>query len=275
MQGRAILLDRSEAQTLHEMNRRRHNARVLPFLSKMANTATTGTPNLHAAKLAADALAAKSLTDSYQECWGHFSARIVLLRSDTEQLEADIKEIEKCLDVSHIGLRQESYNVIDAWNGSLPGHAFYDVRQVPIRGFNVAGMSPLHTTWTGTKYNQSNKMPARSSPLFIASTNGVTPYKHQLHVQDVGHTGMFGPTGNGKSTFFGFHAVSQLRYAETRIYMFDRMRTQYVLCKAVGGKHYDFGRDKSLTLCPLQYLETASDRAWAANYIELLCIKTA
>lgn len=99
----------------------------------------------------------------------------------------------------------------------------------------------------------------------------MTPYRHNVHVQDVGHTAVFGPTGNGKSTIFGLHAVSVLRYPGAQVVMFDRNRTQYVLCRALGGKFHDFGADSSLQLCPLKHLDSPADLAWAGNYIELLC----
>jgi type IV secretion/conjugal transfer VirB4 family ATPase len=275
---RAIFVDRPAAATLHENNRKRHKARETGFLTKLRGKGQMpigAVINQNAVKLTRDAEDALSLTDSAQESWGMFSARVILMRDNAESIKEDVKMIAEALQPCHIGCRRETINAVDAWNGSLPGHAFYDVRQVPIRGFNIASLMPLRSTWTGLTYNPSNKMPQRSSPLLVATTHGYVPYRHHMHVQDVGHTAVFGPTGQGKTTLFGLNIASQLRFPNTRVFIFDRMRTQYVFSKAVGGNYYDFGRDRSLTLCPLQYLDTGGDRAWAANYIELLCANNA
>ena len=270
LHGRSILLDRPEAQALHEANRKRHSSKVVSFLAKVTKQINPSV-DPRALQLASDAVLAKSVADDPNECSGLFSARIVLLRDSEEQADADVRTIQQCLEPVHLPVRDETYNVNDAWAGSLPGHAFFDIRQVPLRGFNIASMTPLHSVWRGETFHPSPKMPKHSSPLMIATTTGMTPVRHHLHVQDVGHTAVFGPTGNGKSTLFGAYAVSLQRYQGARIYMFDRMRTQYVLCKALNGTFYDFVRDPTLTLCPLQHLDTEADIGWASNYIEILC----
>ncbi|MCU1329720.1 MAG: CagE, TrbE, VirB component of type transporter system, conserved region [Bryobacterales bacterium] len=270
LHGRSVLLDRSEAAEMHEFNRRRHGARVTPFISKVLKT-QSGNINERAAQLAADANIARSLTDDRSESWAHYSARVILVRDTEQEVEEAVKIVQACAEEGHLKARVETFNVNDALFGSFPGHAFFDVRQVPIRAFNIAGMSPLHSTWRGHHYHPSAKMPSRSSPLLVATAEGMTPYRHHLHIQDVGHTVVFGPTGNGKTTAYGLHAVSLLRYPKAQVVMFDRNRTQYVLCKAVGGKFYDFCADKSLQLCPLQVLDTPADLAWATNYVGGLC----
>ena len=250
LHGRAILLDRTEAAELHEYNKRRHNSKVTPFLAKVFKI-ESGHINQRAAELAADANVAASMTEDLGQSWGHYSARVILIRDTEEEITEAIDAVRSCAEQSHLKIRVETLNVNDAWCGSLPGHAFFDIRQVPLRAFNIAGMSPLQATWTGYQHHPSPKMPPESSPLLVATGEGMTPYRHHLHVQDVGHTAVFGPTGNGKTTIFGLHAVSLLRYPAAQVVMFDRNRTQYVLCRALGGRYYDFG-DKSLELCPLQ-----------------------
>ena len=210
------------------------------------------------------------MTEDLGQSWGHYSARVILIRDTEEEITEAIDAIRSCAEAAHLKIRVETLNVNDAWCGSLPGHAFFDLRQVPLRAFNIAGMSPLQATWTGYQHHPSPKMPPESSPLIVATGEGMTPYRHHLHVQDVGHTAVFGPTGNGKTTIFGLHAVSLLRYPAAQVVMFDRNRTQYVLCRALGGRYYDFG-DKSLELCPLKHLDSPAELAWAGNYIELLC----
>jgi type IV secretion system protein VirB4 len=99
-------------------------------------------------------------------------------------------------------------------------------------------------------------------------TQGATPFRLNLHVRDIGHTLMFGPTGAGKSTHLAMIAAQLRRYRNMAIYVFDKGLSMYPLAKAVGGKHFMIAGDSdSLAFCPLQFLETKSDRAWALEWL--------
>lgn len=271
LNGRTILLSRAEAAKLYASVRRGHEAKKKSFFDRIMHGDNARVVNKRAAALADEAETATSLSDDRTESFGHFSARVVLVRDTEEEMDEAIKAVRSCAEESHLKVRVETFNANECWCASLPGHFAFDIRQVPIRALNVAGMSPLHSAWLGHQYNPSPKMPPRSSPLLVATAVGKTQYRHNLHVQDVGHTAVFGPTGAGKTILLGLHALSLLRYPGAQVAMFDRGRTQYVLCKALGGKFYDFGANTSLQLCPLQVLETPGDLAWASNYIETLC----
>jgi type IV secretion system protein VirB4 len=55
------------------------------------------------------------------------------------------------------------------------------------------------------------------------------------------------------------------------VFAFDKGMSMYALAKASGGQHYIVaGDDEPLAFCPLQYLETPGDRAWAAEWIDTL-----
>src|SRR5208283_5149209 len=98
--------------------------------------------------------------------------------------------------------------------------------------------------------------PKKSPPLFYAATNGTTPFRCNLHVGDVGHTILFGPTGAGKSVSLSHIANSALRYKDSQVYMFDKGYSQYVLTHAVGGRFYDIlGDNDELAFCPLSELD--------------------
>ena len=66
--------------------------------------------------------------------------------------------------------------------------------------------------------------------------------------------------------------VAQLRrYQDMSIFFFDKGHSIYPLAMATGGDHYTVGGDgDELAFCPLQYLDTKSDRAWAAEWIETI-----
>ncbi len=99
-------------------------------------------------------------------------------------------------------------------------------------------------------------------------TQGSTPFRLNLHVGDIGHTFMFGPTGAGKSTHLGLIAAQLRRYQGMSIYCFDKGMSMFPLTRAVGGNHFTVAADDdALAFCPLQFLETKADRAWALEWI--------
>ncbi|MCS6730613.1 conjugal transfer protein TrbE, partial [Proteus mirabilis] len=98
------------------------------------------------------------------------------------------------------------------------------------------------------------------------------------HVRDLGHTFMFGPTGAGKSTHLAIIAAQLRRYAGMSIYAFDKGMSMFPLAaginsatKGKSGLHFTIGADdEKLAFCPLQFLETKSDRAWAMEWIDTI-----
>ena len=93
----------------------------------------------------------------------------------------------------------ESVNAVEAWLGSLPGHVYANVRQPPLSTLNLAHMIPLSAVWAGPERDEHLGGP----PLLFAKTEGATPFRLSLHVGDVGHTLVIGPTGAGKSVLLG------------------------------------------------------------------------
>ena len=104
----------------------------------------------------------------------------------------------------------ETVNAVEAWLGSLPGHVYANVRQPPISTLNLAHMMPLSAVWAGRR-GTSISGPRR---CFFAKTEGSTPFRFSLHVGDVGHTLMVGPTGAGKSVLLALMALQFRRYPE-------------------------------------------------------------
>lgn len=92
---------------------------------------------------------------------------------------------------------------------------------------------------------------------------GATPFRLNLHVDDVGHTLIIGPTGSGKSVLLNTIAVQFLRYQNARIFAFDKGNSMWAVSQACGGVHYDIGGDTGtatdLRFAPLQYIDTDSD----------------
>jgi hypothetical protein len=127
------------------------------------------------------------------------------------------------------GSRIETINTLEAYLGSLPGHGVENVRRPLINTMNLADLLPTSTIWTGSASAPCPMYPPLSPALMHCVTHGATPFRLNLHVRDLGHTFMFGPTGAGKSTHLGIIAAQLRRYAGMSIYAFDKGMSMYPL----------------------------------------------
>jgi len=93
-----------------------------------------------------------------------------------------------------------------------------------------------------------------------------------LHVDDVGHTLMMGPTGAGKSTHLELIEQAFLRYPRAKVRKFEKGYSSFVLCHALRGTYLDIGSEhgSEINLCPLGNVDKPAERAWAEDYIETL-----
>jgi type IV secretion system protein VirB4 len=139
---------------------------------------------------------------------------------------------------------------------------------------NLADLMPLNSVWSGSPVAPCPFYPPESPPLMQVAS-GSTPFRLNLHVDDVGHTLVFGPTGSGKSTLLALITAQFRRYDGAQIFAFDKGNSLYPLTVAAGGDHYEIGGDAEegsapLAFCPLAELSTDGDRAWASEWIEML-----
>src|SRR5260364_294586 len=119
--------------------------------------------------------------------------------------------------------------------GTLPGHGYENVRRPILHTLNLAHLLPTTAVLPGLASNPCPFYPPNSPPLLLAKTSGHTPFRFNLHADDVGHTLMMGPTGAGKSTHLALIEASFLRYPRARICKFDKGYSSFALCHALGG----------------------------------------
>ena len=145
-------------------------------------------------------------------------------------------------------LRQ--YRFAEAFLGSQPGNRYANIREPLINTRSLADLIPLNTVWAGSAVCPCPFYPAGSPPLMQVAS-GSTPFRLNLHSDDVGHTLIFGPTGSGKSTLLALIAAQFRRYQGAQVFAFDKGRSMLPLTLAIGGDHYDVGAGEGLTFCPL------------------------
>ena len=212
---------------------------------------------------AADADAALQELGSDASAFGYVTTTVVLRDSDANVVEDMRKAAERAIQGRGFVTISESFNAVEAWLSSLPGHAYANVRQPPLSTRNLAHVMPLSAVWAGPERNTHLDGP----PLIVTLTAGATPFRLVTHVGDVGHTLIVGPTGAGKSVLIATLIMQFRRYARSRIYVFDKKRSVRATILGLGGEHYDLGNDTDIAFQPLARIDEERERAWAAEWI--------
>jgi type IV secretion system protein VirB4 len=268
--SRYIFMDQHESVAHLDKFRKKWRQKVRGFFDQVFNTGS-GVVDQDALSMVSDAEAAIAEVNSGLVAVGYYTSVVVLMDEDRDRLEHSSRQVEKAINALGFNARVETINTLDAYLGSLPGHGVENVRRPLINTLNLADLIPTSTIWTGSASAPCPLYPPLSPALMHCVTQGATPFRLNLHVRDVGHTFVFGPTGAGKSTHLALIAAQLRRYKGMSIYAFDKGMSLYPLTKAVGGLHFTVAADDdALAFCPLQFLETKGDRAWAMEWIDTI-----
>jgi type IV secretion/conjugal transfer VirB4 family ATPase len=201
-----------------------------------------------------------------------FTQVAIVTEPDRARADHVAGEILKALNDAGFPGRVETVNAVDAYLGSLPGHGYPNLRRPLVSTRNVADLLPLTSVWPGLATNPSPFFPLNSPPLLWAATAGSTPFRVNLHDSDVGHTLVLGKTGSGKSVLLGMLAAQFRRYPGAQVFAFDVGYSMWALAHGCGARHYDLaaGRVDVLRFQPLARIDDASERAWAAEWLETI-----
>src|SRR2546425_934441 len=200
-----------------------------------------------------------------------FSTQVALvMEPDPSRADFVAGEILKALNEAGFPGRIETVNALEAYLGSLPGHGYPNLRRPLLSTRNLADLLPVTSIWPGLATNPSPFFPPNSRPLLWAATGGNTPFRLNLHDSDVGHTLILGKTGSGKSVLLALIAAQFRRYPNAQVFAFDVGYSMWTLAQAAGARHYDLaaGRVDALRFQPLARIDDASERAWAAEWLE-------
>lgn len=194
---------------------------------------------------------------------GFATLTITIAEEDEVKANDAVRQVQQIADGLGFVTQVESVNAIEAWLGSLPGHAYADVRRPIVLTPNLAHLLPTSAVWAGPVKNHHLDAEA----LMLTATEGATPFRLDLHVGDVGHTMVAGPTGAGKSVLLAMLAAQWLRYRNAQVYLFDKGRSCRAMVLGMGGDFFDLGEEGALGLQPLEALGSAEERAWALDWL--------
>ena len=212
---------------------------------------------------AADADAALQELGDDLVAFGYVTATVTVADEDAHAAEEKIRAVERAIHARGFTCIRESVNAVEAWLGSLPGHVYANVRQPIVHTLNLAHLCPLSAVWAGPERCDHLDGP----PLLIAKTKGATPFRLSLHVGDVGHTIVVGPTGAGKSVLLAMLALQFRRYPNAQIVLFDKGRSARAATLAMGGVWYELGVEGGLAFQPLGAIDDDGGRLWALDWL--------
>lgn len=269
---RAIMLDKQDATKLLTKIRRHWFAKrksVAAILKEVMTNEASTLIDTDAQNKAMDADAALQELGADNIGQAYVTATVCVWDENPKNADEKLRLVEKVIQGRDFTCISESINAVDAWLGSLPGHAYANVRQPPISTMNIAHMIPLSAVWAGSLYDEHFNQP----PLFFGRTEGSTPFRFSLHVGDVGHTLVIGPTGAGKSVLLALMAMQFRRYRASQIFVFDFGGSIRAATLAMDGEWRDLGGAltdnaiDSVALQPLAHIDGLGEKSWAADWI--------
>ena len=270
---RAIMLDKTDATKLLSKIRRQWFAKrksVAAILKEVMTNEASVLTDSDAANKAADADLALQELGADAAGIAYVTATVTVWDKDPALATEKLRQIEKVIQGRDFTCMAEGLNAIEAWLGSVPGQVYANVRQPPVSTLNLAHMIPLSAVWAGAERDEHFGQPA----LFHARTEGSTPFRFALHVGDVGHTLVVGPTGAGKSVLLALMALQFRRYPENQIFAFDFGGSIRAAALGMGGDWENLGgtlsdnaADLGVALQPLARIDETAERAWAADWV--------
>lgn len=273
--SRFVFLDADEARAKLERTRKKWQQKVRPFFDQLFQTRSRSLDQ-DAMLMVAETEDAIAQASSQLVAYGYYTPVIVIFDEDQTRLQEKCEAVRRLIQAEGFGARIETLNATDAFLGSLPGVSYANMREPLINTRNLADLIPLNSVWSGSPVAPCPFYSAGSPPLMQVAS-GSTPFRLNLHVGDVGHTLIFGPTGSGKSTLLSLIAAQFRRYADAQIFAFDKGGSMLPLTLGIDGDHYQIGGDtpaeaegRALSFCPLADLSSDADRAWASGWIEML-----
>lgn len=277
---RAVMLDKTDATKLTAKIRRQWFAKrksVASILKEVMTNEASTLLDSDASNKAADADAALQELGSDFVGQAYVTATVTVWDEDPALAAEKLRLVEKVIQGRDFTVIVEGMNAVEAWLGSLPGHVYANVRQPPISTLNLAHIIPLSAVWAGPERDDH----FNAAPLFYARTEGSTPFRFSLHVGDVGHTLIVGPTGAGKSVLLALMALQFQRYDRAQVFAFDFGGSIRAAALACGGDWQDLGNSLTgsglaedsagaVQLQPLAQIDEPAERNWAAEWLQAI-----
>ena len=201
---------------------------------------------------------------------GHFfgecSLTLVLHGPDAAGVRYQSAEAMKTLAVHDGSFFEETYNLLNAWLGIVPGNSAHNLRRLALLETNLADLSFLFALNEGERVSPHLHQEA----LMVFETPHHTIYSFNLHVDDVGHTLVLGATGGGKSfTLNGL--VTHAQKYEPLTVILDLGHSYRKLATLLQGRYLEIGLGRrEVTINPFALEPTAEHLHFLHAFVRVL-----
>lgn len=244
--SRLVCLDKLTARSYLKRYERNWSSKAIGILGVIRESMGMPPKRDQDAQNTADLLKAAQIENSAGDLgYGFYNSVIVLMHEDHHFLTKISDEIIARIQQMDFRVRDESVNATEAYLGSLPGHGDYNLRKMMVDTHFVS-----HALPTNSVYQGEEKAPCplqgyqNQPPLLFTATKGSRPFMLNLHVGDVGHTAVLGPTGAGKTTLNAVLMASHRKYPGSRIIVLDKDYSNRMIVKALGGDYFDLAKNE-------------------------------
>lgn len=210
----------------------------------------------------ADADSALQELGSDLVAYGYLTTTLIVLDVDPALADERRNALDRVLSSHGIVSIAESLNAVEAWLGSIPGNSYANIRQPLVSTLNLAHLMPLSSVWAGAAHNDHLQAPS----LLTAKAQGSTPFRLNLHVGDVGHTLVVGPTGAGKSVLLATLALQFRRYQNAQVFILDKGASCRAAVLGMGGRFVDMG-STNFAFQPLARIDEPAQCAFALDWV--------
>jgi type IV secretion/conjugal transfer VirB4 family ATPase len=266
---RWVAIDKTEATRQLTRLRRQWFAKrksVAVILREVMFNRETALVDPDADNKAADADEALQELGQDDVAFGFLTTTVIVGDADPKLAADKLLAIERIINGRGFVTIRETLNAVEAWLGSLPGNPYANVRQPIMHSLNLAHMMPVSAVWAGPESNRHLNAPA----LMMTETRGSTPFRLDLHIGDVGHALVVGPTGAGKSVLLALLALQFRRFIGAQVVLFDRGRSARAAALAMGGESIELGLEGTLSLQPLARIDEPGEIAFALQWATAL-----
>lgn len=203
--------------------------------------------------------------------FGQLTATIIVKDKSYTRLQEKVKAITRITTFNGFWCKNDNFNMYHSYFGAMAGNNELNRRTGITASTSLLCMVSMSTPFLGFSYNDK----LGEHALMHGLTESEDIYNFNLHVGDVGHTLIVGPTGAGKSVLLGLIASQFMRYKDAKVIFFDKNKSSEVLCRCSGGQFYDIGSDFSF-----QIMEKINDdryksfvREWLFSIADLENVK--
>ena len=196
------------------------------------------------AQLVADQLkAAQTGAGASELGYGFYNSTLILMHEDQEYLKKSAENIIGIIQQMDFRVRDETINSTESFLGSLPCHGDYNLRKMMVDTHYIGHAFPTSSVYQGECQSPCPKEGYHNQPpLLLTTTYGSRPFLFNLHVGDVGHTAILGPTGKGKSTLTAAIMMAHRKYPGSRIIVLDKDKSNFIPVKSLQGAYVDLGQ---------------------------------